>query len=95
MLTCRELTELTTDYLERRMPLRDWLRVRVHIAICRGCRTYLAQMKQTIRLLGLLPPEAPPPHARVELLASFRNTHSNTQSPRDITRAGDSATWAR
>lgn len=72
MLTCQELTELVTDYLEDRLSSMDRLRFRFHIGMCRHCRAYLNQMKQTIRALGKLPAEEIPPEVRDVLLARFR-----------------------
>lgn len=72
MLTCQELTELVTDYLEDRLSLMDRLRFRFHVGMCRHCRAYLDQMKQTIRALGKLPTEEIPPDVRDVLLARFR-----------------------
>lgn len=73
MLTCRELTEVITDYLEGRMSFMDRLRFRAHIGMCRDCRAYLVQMKHTVRTLGKLPPEAIPPEVRAQLLERFRD----------------------
>lgn len=73
MLTCQELTELITDYLEDRVSFMDRLRFRLHVGMCRHCRAYLNQMKQTIRTLGRLPAESIPPDVRDELLARFRD----------------------
>jgi predicted anti-sigma-YlaC factor YlaD len=56
MLTCKQITELVTEYLEGRMPLRERIRFQVHLGMCRHCRRYLAQMKTTIRALGFLEP---------------------------------------
>ncbi len=56
MLTCQELTELITDYLEGRVSFMDRVRFRLHIGMCRHCRAYLDQMKQTIRTLGMKVP---------------------------------------
>lgn len=72
-MTCKEITELVTDYLERRLSLRDRLRVRWHLGFCRFCRAYLRQMRTTIRIAGRLPDE-PLPHAmQAELLRRFRD----------------------
>ncbi|RMH07011.1 MAG: anti-sigma factor [Nitrospirae bacterium] len=73
MLTCKDLTELVTDYLEGN--LSPWQRVRfqIHLGLCFGCRAYLRQMRQTIRTLGKLPPEPFPPEIREELLRRFRH----------------------
>lgn len=73
MLTCRELTEVITDYLEGRMSIMDRMRFRAHIGMCRHCRAYLDQMKHTIRMLGALPPETIPPDVRDQLLAQFHD----------------------
>lgn len=73
MLTCRELTELITDYLEGRLPIMQRLRFRFHIAMCRPCLAYLRQMKIAIRTLGKLPEEGPPPAVREEFLRRFRD----------------------
>lgn len=73
MLTCRQLTEVITDYLEGRMSFMDRLRFRAHIGMCRHCRAYLEQMKHSIAALGRLPPETIPPDVRDQLLARFRD----------------------
>lgn len=52
MPTCRDMSELVTDYLERRLPVTGWLGVRWHLLQCDACRRYVGQMRQTIRLLA-------------------------------------------
>lgn len=71
MLTCSEMTELVTDYLEKRLPLRKRLLFRMHIGMCRHCRAYLRQMRLTIRTLGKLPDTPIPPDVKAELLRRF------------------------
>ena len=73
MLTCQELTELVTDYLEDRLSFMDRLRFRMHVGMCGHCRAYLDQINQTVRTLGRLPAEDIPPDVRDELLQRFRN----------------------
>ena len=61
MPTCGDMSELVTDYLERRLPVTGWLGVRWHLLQCDACRRYIEQMRQTIRLLAasaLTPPDA-------------------------------------
>lgn len=45
MLTCSEVTALVTDYLERQLPLRDRLRMWMHIKMCASCDRYVAQVR--------------------------------------------------
>lgn len=73
MLSCREVTELLTDFVEGRMSWWDRLRFQLHLGMCRHCREYLRQMKITQRLLGSLPPQPPPPEVEAELLRRFRD----------------------
>lgn len=70
--TCRELTELITDHLEGRLSLRQRLRFQLHLGACRNCRAYLRQMRATLRLLGHLSLQPPPPDVREALLERFR-----------------------
>jgi len=58
------MSELVTDYLERRLPVTGWLGVRWHLLQCDACRHYIAQMRQTIRLLANS--AFPPPGADTE-----------------------------
>ena len=72
MLTCKEVTELVTDYLEGRLSFMDRLRFHFHVGMCGNCRAYLKQMKQSIRAVGKLPPGPIPPAVRDELVQRFR-----------------------
>ena len=73
MLTCRELTELVTDYLESRLSIGQRLRFEMHIGMCSDCRAYLRQMKQTVHTLGKLPEESVPREVLDHLLQRFRD----------------------
>lgn len=72
-LPCDELVELVTDYLEDRLPATERARFEAHLAICSGCRSYLEQMRQTIRSLGRLSAASIDSDARLRLLAAFRD----------------------
>ena len=71
-MSCRELVELITDYLEDRLSPADRARFDAHLAECRPCRAYLDQFRRTITLLGHLPEEALSDEARDALLTAFR-----------------------
>ncbi len=71
-LTCQELVELVTDYLEGALSPRERARFERHIRGCPLCTIYLDQMRLTIRALGRLPQETVSPAARDALMAAFR-----------------------
>ena len=71
-LSCQELVELVTDYVEGTLGRRERRRFEAHIGQCDGCTAYLEEMRETIRLTGRLEPESVAPAAREELLRAFR-----------------------
>jgi len=72
-LSCQELVELVTAYLEGALPPEDHSRFEAHISICDGCGVYLEQMRTTVRLLGKLPVATLPAGAERDLLDAFRD----------------------
>lgn len=72
-LTCQELVELVTDYLENALSENDRARLENHLASCDGCDRYLQQMRQTIETLGTLKREDVSPEAEEKLLHVFRD----------------------
>ena len=72
-LSCQELVELVTNYLEGALPPAERARFEEHLDTCRGCRAYVEQMRQTIRTLGQLTEESIPSRTKEELLRTFRD----------------------
>lgn len=72
-MTCKELVELVTEYLEGTLPSTDQQRFEGHIDGCSPCTTYLDQMRQTIRTLGRLTEEDLSEDAKRDLLRTFRD----------------------
>ena len=56
MPTCRDMSELVTDYLEQATPLRLRLGMWLHLRQCDACRRYYDQMRKTVQLLADVPP---------------------------------------
>ncbi len=71
-LSCKELVELITEYLEDTLPSVERARFDEHLGTCDGCQTYLEQMRQTIGALGALEEETVPEEAKRILLEAFR-----------------------
>ena len=86
MMTCQELVELVTEYLEGTMPAADRERFDAHLEICPGCVTYVEQIRDTIRLVGrsaVAEPDALP--GMDELLATFRDFRASSAPRRPST----------
>lgn len=75
-LSCQELVELVTDYLEGALDPEERARFQQHLAECGNCQIYLEQMRATIELTGSLQPESVSPEAEEALLKAFRNWKS-------------------
>lgn len=73
MLNCREVTERTTDYVEGALSFGQRVAMWMHLAMCKHCRAYLEQYRDTIALVNQLPAEPPPAECREELLRRFRD----------------------
>ena len=72
-ITCQELVELITEYLEGSLDNDMRARFDQHLAACPGCSDYLEQMRQTIRATGRLREESLEPGATEALLDVFRD----------------------
>jgi anti-sigma factor RsiW len=75
-LSCQELVELVTDYLEGALSAEQRARFDAHLEPCDGCTAYLEQMRVTITLVGRLTPEDVSPEAEAALLGVFRSWKS-------------------
>jgi len=71
-LSCRELTEVLTDYLEGVMSPEDRARFDAHLEICPGCVIYVEQMRTTISTLRELDPAHVEATVSDDLLEAFR-----------------------
>ena len=72
-LSCQELVELVTDYLEGALTPAELRRFEQHVAICDGCTRYLEQIRETVRVTGTLTVDDLAPDAEAALLEAFRD----------------------
>jgi anti-sigma factor RsiW len=72
-MTCKELVELVTAYLDGALRGRGRRRFEAHLGACDGCTRYVSQMHETIRLTGRLTEAQVTQEQRVALLAAFRD----------------------
>jgi len=51
MLTCKNISELSDEYLEGELPFKKKLSVKLHLAICKNCRRYLNYLQLTVNVV--------------------------------------------
>src|SRR6266516_4874199 len=79
-LTCQEVVELVTEYLENVLLPETRKRLEEHVAECPGCVTYIEQVRLTIGMLRQLAEEPVFPTTKQELLRRFRNRKKDASS---------------
>jgi anti-sigma factor RsiW len=72
-ISCQEVVELVTDYLEGALSPEDTARFEYHLTLCEGCVFYVEQIRMTIAAVGRIRGEDVPPAVRDELVAAFRD----------------------
>ena len=73
-LSCQELVELVTFYLEDSLPPGERARFDAHLAECEGCTRYVEQIRTTIAVSGRTPELERRPEI-TGLLTAFRDWH--------------------
>jgi predicted anti-sigma-YlaC factor YlaD len=71
-LTCRELVERVTAYLDGVLAPAEHARLEQHLVLCLGCRHHLTQVRGTLRVLHELPLEGLRPEAVGGLIDMYR-----------------------
>lgn len=72
-LTCKELVELVTEYLEGTLAPADRTRFEEHIMTCPPCRSHLDQMRRMLIVVGRVPEDSVSPDAERSLVEAFRD----------------------
>jgi len=71
-LTCVQVVELVTEYLEGGLSEADRARFDAHLSGCDGCTDYLDQIRVTIAVVGRVDEDDLSGEAKAGLVAAFR-----------------------
>jgi anti-sigma factor RsiW len=71
-MACKDVVELLGDYLDGALGDEERADVEAHLAGCGGCSRVLDQLRETIRLTGMLTEEQLTAEQRDILLGAFR-----------------------
>ena len=72
-LTCEELVEIVTEYLEGGLTDAERERFEEHVVVCSACANYLDQIRITIETAGRVTVDDLMEETKTELLAAFRD----------------------
>ncbi len=72
VLSCREIVELVTDYLEGDLDAETTAALEVHLDLCPGCARYVEQIRETITTLGAVGSDNLPTEIQAGLLDAFK-----------------------
>ena len=72
-VSCQEVVELVTDYLEGALSPDEAALFEQHLNFCDGCDWYVDQMRTTIATVGRIEPAEVPADMQERLLAAFRD----------------------
>ena len=64
---------MVSDYLEDALSREDRARFHAHVSACDGCTSYIEQMRETIRLTGMLTEEQVPVEQLERLRQAFHD----------------------
>jgi anti-sigma factor RsiW len=76
-LTCCDVTDRASEYLDDRLPILTKVRVGLHLASCAHCRAYMKQIDLVSSALRSLPKLYPSPLNRLRLSERFAARHAN------------------
>ena len=76
-LTCRDVTDRASKYLDNHLPILTKVPVGLHLASCAHCRAYVKQIDLVSSALRSLPKLYPSPLNRFRLRQRFAARHAN------------------
>jgi len=72
-VTCQEVVEVVTDYLDGVLPDEELSVVEQHLNFCEGCVTYLEQMRATVAIVSRVRTDDLSGEMRERLITAFRD----------------------
>jgi anti-sigma factor RsiW len=72
-ITCQEVVELVTDYLDGELSAESASLFEQHLNFCDGCVWYVDQIRNTVDAVGEVREEDISPEAKDRLMTAFRD----------------------
>ncbi len=75
MLHCKDVAEKASDYIDKELPLKTRLSIKIHLFMCYKCNRYVEQLRTTIKTLAGFrnhPTDTPDEKVSQEVIDTFR-----------------------
>ena len=59
MLSCKDITHVASEGLDKKMPFFKRLQFNMHLAMCKNCRQFIDQIELTVNTLSKMEPNKP------------------------------------
>jgi anti-sigma factor RsiW len=79
VLTCREVTERASEYLDGDLPFGRRLAFRLHLMMCRHCRRYVDQLAGTIALVRAAGRQATDPGTADRIVTALERSRAEAR----------------
>ena len=82
MPSCKDITEHSSEYLDKNLPLMKRLSFHMHMFMCVNCRRYVNQIKLTIATIGKTEQAKPKPvdEKQVQEIVQFIQSHRDEKN---------------
>ncbi|MFP6805589.1 MAG: anti-sigma factor [Pseudomonadales bacterium] len=68
MITCKDISNTTSDYLEGPSSLLQRFQLRLHLTMCKYCRRYFRQLQLTMKVASNISSAPEPDDEKIEEL---------------------------
>lgn len=81
MLTCREIAQSASDYLDCNVSWPRRMQMRLHLAMCRHCKRYVDQLALTIASVQASKPDPVDAATTDRIVAAIRESRAKAPPP--------------
>lgn len=80
MLTCKDVSQRATALVEGELGTWERMQIQMHLAMCKGCTAFIAQMRTTRNLIQAVPIESDEMAVTDDVDAILSKFHDQKQS---------------
>lgn len=82
MLSCKEITQLTSDYVDKELGFLKRMQFRLHLFMCKNCQRFVEQFETTVSVAAKLNPTTPSDDSLEKQVSSLLKLHQTENKKR-------------